>query len=951
MNSTNNFSARTPRKSERNRFVDALAEACRAHLLREKWLLTPSYRVSGQWLDAVARSGQPVVNARSKTIAALALELSGPSLARDGLRALSPLGQLVIVGHLLQKQRKRRSTKNYLGSLPASLAFVEQLATTLRDLRLAGLEPGDLEGGKYEAAEKGRELIDLLRAYQDILRQRRLVDEADMLRRAAMGDFNTDAIILVPEDIELTALERVLIGVVPGQQRIELPVEPPSNLRVDDVFGAVGEINEVREVLRRCLANGWPLDQVELLSTDPDLYNGLVYEVTTALRTEDTVTFADGIPVRYARPARALNAWLAWRRDEFPQSSLVVLVQDGSIVLPDDLSPSRLAGVLRSVPIGFGRDRYLSKLDEFVTGLTSRLDDANEEHRPGLERCLETARALRPVVERLLQTTSDPLLPSAAAFLRDHARCATELDNYARQILLERIEEMAELLDTDGADSVDASEWLDALLRETRVVGLGPRPGCLHVANIRSGGHSGRPHTFIVGLDSGRFPPTGGQDPVLLDGERQALSGQLVTSAQRREQDMQQFARLLARLRGRVTLSYSSRDLADDAEMFPSSIVIQQLANEDESPPVCSFAPTCEERSLNNTEWWLWRLCAAAPVREPMTLVGECFPRLGRGARAAQQRAGEAFTAYDGFVPEAGPHLDPVRAPDRLFSPHRLETLGACPLRYFYRYALGLELPDKLEIDPHRWLQPAEFGKLLHEVFHQFLRDGGKLADILRGRIKHYREEFPPPNEGLFRRDCRRLERAGRIFLVEEDELRKTCRPFEFEKEITGVPVHLPDGTTFHVQGRIDRVDEMGDKLALWDYKTGNPLRFIRASKGRDPFVQGRILQHALYIALAEAHYGRPVAQFGYFFPTEKGHGERVIFTPAKLADAPSVLSRLRELIASGAFPATNNNDDCKCCDYRPICRDIELVTARCAVKLASPVNNVLQPFRELRPQ
>ena len=52
--------------------------------------------------------------------------------------------------------------------------------------------------------------------------------------------------------------------------------------------------------------------------------------------------------------------------------------------------------------------------------------------------------------------------------------------------------------------------------------GLGPRGGCLHVAHVLAGGHSGRPHTFIVGLDDGRFPGVGLQDPILLDEERRA---------------------------------------------------------------------------------------------------------------------------------------------------------------------------------------------------------------------------------------------------------------------------------------------------------------------------------------------------------------------------------------------------------------------------------------------
>ena len=943
MCTTSNFSVPTPRKSSLNRLAEALAECCRTQLLREKWLLVPSYRVGQQWLDVVARAGQPVVNVHLRTLVALALELAGPSLARDGLRPLSPLARFVTIGRVLQQHREF----DYLGSPPVGLSRIQQLAATLSDLRLAGLGPDDLERVPYEAAQKGRDLIGLLRAYLDRLRQDKIADEADVLRRALAANLKQDVLVLVPEDLELPALGKKLIGGIPDSQRIELPVDPPSSRSVDDVFRALGETNEVRGVLRRCLANGWPLDQVEMVSTDSDLYGGLSYEVAAALHREDSVTFADGIPVRYSRPGRALTAWLAWRRADFPQSSLVAMVRDGLITITEEVSIARLAGVLRIVPVGFGRERYMAKLDEFITGLTRQFADADEERRPHLARRLEIARLLRPMIDGLLQTASGPLLSDAAVFLRNHARCATELDNNARQVLLERIDEMSLLLAQNETAPVDESEWLEMLARETHVLGSGPRPGCLHVASIWSGGHSGRPHTFILGLDRGRFPPAGGQDPVLLDEERRSLSNHLPTSRQQRDRVLQRWSELLARLRGRATLSYSCRNLADDSEMFPSSAVLQQLHNPKELPNAMALAPSHAEESLDGTEWWLWRLCVDRPVRAPLALLGECFPRLGRGLQAARQRASEAFTAYDGFVPEAGPNLDPAGFPDRLFSPSRLETLGACPLRYFYQYALGLEVPDELEMDPHRWLPPAESGQLLHEVFCRFLRDGGKLTDILQERIEHFRKKFPPPNAGVFRRECRELERAGRIFLAEEEELHSHCRPLDFEREISDVPLRLPDGTAIHVRGRIDRVDEMDGELALWDYKTGSTFRFRDTRK--DPFAQGRVLQHALYLALAEAYYGRSVAQFGYFFPTEKGRGERLVFTPAQLADAPGLLARLRQLIARGAFPATNTVADCAFCDYQAVCGDVENTIAHSSQKLASATNDVLQPFRQLR--
>src|SRR4029078_4257300 len=83
----------------------------------------------------------------------------------------------------------------------------------------------------------------------------------------------------------------------------------------------------------------------------------------------------------------------------------------------------------------------------------------------------------------------------------------------------------------DNQVGIDVWDWLAALPGESRVLGSGPRPGCLHVDSIYSGGVSGRGHTFILGLDDSRFPGAGLQDPLLLDSERRQVSPQLMTAA------------------------------------------------------------------------------------------------------------------------------------------------------------------------------------------------------------------------------------------------------------------------------------------------------------------------------------------------------------------------------------------------------------------------------------
>ncbi|HXK93304.1 MAG TPA: hypothetical protein PKV38_06430, partial [bacterium] len=74
-----------------NVFYETLAQICQIRRLDEKWLLAPNLRIGQQWLDRVAFSGIPVVNARPKTLRRLAFDLAEPELRRRNLRRLEPL--------------------------------------------------------------------------------------------------------------------------------------------------------------------------------------------------------------------------------------------------------------------------------------------------------------------------------------------------------------------------------------------------------------------------------------------------------------------------------------------------------------------------------------------------------------------------------------------------------------------------------------------------------------------------------------------------------------------------------------------------------------------------------------------------------------------------------------------------------------------------------------------
>ncbi len=99
------------------------------------------------------------------------------------------------------------------------------------------------------------------------------------------------------------------------------------------------------------------------------------------------------------------------------------------------------------------------------------------------------------------------MLRSALAFLENFVRSSNEFDNYSKLALKSGIQEMLEwIVPEDSAGGLNIHDWLSSLANETRVMGSGPQPGKIHVASVLSGGHSGRKHTIIIGLDDTLFP-------------------------------------------------------------------------------------------------------------------------------------------------------------------------------------------------------------------------------------------------------------------------------------------------------------------------------------------------------------------------------------------------------------------------------------------------------------
>lgn len=992
---------------ERNRLLAELAEFCAAHSVDEKILLVPSFPVGQQILDALARSGCSHVNLRPATVFSLAHGVAGPALAAAGRETLSRAQLLALVEDACDQVLKPDS---YFGALRERPGLHRALQSTLNEIRRAGLTPEQLPNEALEDPRKAREMKAIGRAYRAALEAGSFADPLDVLAAATrmLGEnpalkLGPAARVLKPESLELSSLEAAFLDAVLPRAATALAVDtaqdtPLTPERVS-LACASGEENEVRAVFRRIVDEKIPLDDVELAVTDDAAYRPLVYEL--AQQAGFPCTFADGIPATFSRPAQGVLDVLDWIAGGYEERPLARLFGAGRANLAAAhprgalVGPVRAARAFRRARIVRGRERARTRLSQERSRVERRAAAEGLEPDAVAER-LVPLDVVAAWVDRLLaiMPLPDPegrvdfaALARAGLALTDLLEVASRLDGMAREGLARLFAEFA-ALPPRRLPIADAAARLREAVASLAVASSTPLPGHAHVARVASAGWSGRGRTFVLGLDEARFPGGSAQDPVLLDHEREACNRRLGPNALplRRgsapEENRRALAALLARLRGRVVLSYSNRDFLQDAEQFPSSAVLEAFRALEGKPRAgfrdlferegapAAFRPSGEP--LDEIEWWLAALHAPGtdPARAAQEVEG-AYPWIADGREAEDARRSPAFTKWDGRLTVFPGELDP-RATREPISASRLQLLAKSPRGYFLKVVLGLDEPEE-ERPVDVWLDALEYGRLFHDTVFDFfserpdpdapfelVRETARLQKVAERHLARMRGEIPPPTDVAFRTQRDAFLADLDVFVKGEAKSAATSTPRFFEvpfgrsrgaagKDLASAePLEIPAGTsTFLLEGKIDRIDSEGaGAWAVWDYKTGSERHF----KESLPLNGGRQIQHALYaraagILLARSGFRVDSLRSGYYFPTRKGGGRRVL-PEVTDAEVDATLTDLFDLLAAGAFPHSLEERDCEYCDYRMACGDPLDAARRTKAKCAG--DPILAPLAAL---
>jgi ATP-dependent helicase/nuclease subunit B len=733
-----------------------------------------------------------------------------------------------------------------------------------------------------------------------------------------------------------------------------------------DLFHAVGKVNECREIMRKICAEKTTLDEVELVYPSASSYADIFFLL--AAKTDLQITYSEGIGVGFTTPGKVFSGLLDWFEGGFKVSDLCRMIESGNLKLfhpgeKDVPSLQKISGYLRKAGIGWGRDRYITCLKNLTNQIKNDFLQAQEkkeeEKLQRLETDIKNLKKITKVIKKMLsllpryedkddkEIDFETLCAGATKFLKAFSAIRSELDGTANIALTFALNETV-AMQPPPLIREEAVKRLRSQASGIKVGASKPKPGHLHLSTYKTGGYSSRENTFIVGLDQGSFPGAGLQQPVLLDDEKEKISKALQTTEESLLENIYSMAAMLASLRGRAFLSYSSYDLIEERSSFPSSLLLQayRLLKGDSSldysallyfltEPV-GFLTKNTDRALDEIDWWLAKIGEGKHFLNGLEAVHNTFPSLDRGIFARQKREGNRLSEFEGILNFKAGESHPIMFENMQVSASRLETLTYCPFKYFLHYILKVRVTDELEYDPGRWLKPWQRGELIHEIFCRFMTElvkkGEKFSEkdhmpiiqkIGEEIVLRYKNEIPPPSEGIFKVEKTEIFQAIDVFMSVEKKRKDEVEPLMFEEIFEGITPDDFSDFPLQLRGRIDRIDRVGKgKYRVIDYKTGRYTKFQNIKY----FGGGEVLQHALYALAAEkiikekdVDKAPHVIESGYSFPTPRGEGNEVIFKEFNRKDFKAIIDEIVKIITAGHF-VVNPKAKCDFCDYADIC-------------------------------
>lgn len=420
-----------------------------------------------------------------------------------------------------------------------------------------------------------------------------------------------------------------------------------------------------------------------------------------------------------------------------------------------------------------------------------------------------------------------------------HVLEGAELDDArAFQALGSALRDMRALARAGGR--IDFARVEETLAGLDVFVGEEAQPGRVAVASPEKVRARRFEAVFVCGLQEGEFPAGGASDPFLSDADRREIARASGLALPLREDQLERERYLfyVCASRAERRLVLSARVSGEEGEAEQPSFFLDDV--ERVFPGLRAAA---RRRSLADVTW--------TPEEAPTEAEWERAVAARRQAAAPEPVGPIALDAALSALRDRG-----------AVSPTAVERFAGCPVNWLVEDVLK---PVALEPDPERLVQGAFAHDVLELTYSRLREQTGdrRITEANLGRAEEIMlvalaEEVDRRGAAMRGPRMRAAVRRLEFQLLRHLEYESTSTS-EFEPEHLELAFGLPDAEYpeveleggLRVRGKIDRVDRLGDRVAVRDYKSGRVGDYSAANwpgKGR--------LQAALYMLVAERLLG-----------------------------------------------------------------------------------------------
>ena len=256
------------------------------------------------------------------------------------------------------------------------------------------------------------------------------------------------------------------------------------------------------------------------------------------------------------------------------------------------------------------------------------------------------------------------------------------------------------------------------------------------------------------------------------------------------------------------------------------------------------------------------------------------------------EKADRGETA-DGSTPE------PASREMLYLSATKIETYDTCPLKYRLKHIDN--------VSERKTRATLEFGSIMHAVLEEF--HGLKIAEQTEENLKYLLNKN-------WREDAFEYRLRGEEFRKQGEEILSDYFRFIQENPPNVLKRESPfsyvmDEINVKISGKIDRIDQDGDTLAIVDYKTS------KKKEKAETNLQMALYTEAILRDAVPGVKGNPGKANLHFLR----HGDDPLsshqFSEQNLQDSRIKISKVADGIRSGSFEPDKNEFNCRYCDYK----------------------------------